>query len=258
MTVDGPDTTGDWGHPASLSPLLDRVLDGLSRCQRLEEVAPAGPYRRETLAQLGVTGVEFAAFTTRHRAGLASDLVGLTAADGATTRPGPIYRVDGQTHFTQVDICRPLPFADGCVDWVYAEHLIEHVSLADGIAFLGEVRRILTPGGLLRLTTPDLARYIDGYADGGAFYAKHRGRIDRTGVGPRMPGRRAFMFNQMFYLWGHRWIYDEDELRHALGQAGFDPRAMRVCAFREGIRPDVADLDQAVRADETIYVEVDR
>lgn len=248
----------DWGHPAGLSAALDTVLEGLARCERLAEVAEIGSAGANPLPGLGVTGIEFAAFTTRHPQGLGSDLVGLCAADGVATRPGAVYQVDGAHYFTQLDICRPLPLPDACVEWVYAEHLIEHVSLTEGIGWLAEVRRILAPGGLLRLTTPDLARYVAGYSGDDGFYAKHRRRMHGIGVGPAMPQRAAFMFNQMFYLWGHRWIYDEAELRYALAEAGFDPAAVRRCAFRDGSRPDISDLDQAVRADETVYVEVTR
>ncbi|MER7003931.1 hypothetical protein ABT297_12915 [Dactylosporangium sp. NPDC000555] len=54
----------------------------------------------------------------------------------------------------------------------------------------------------------------------------------------------------------HRWLYDFEELRHALTSAGFAEDAIVVRAFREGARPDVADLDQVLRNDETIYIEV--
>jgi predicted SAM-dependent methyltransferase len=157
-----------------------------------------------------------------------------------------------------MDIADPLPFQPASVDWVYAEHLIEHVPLTVGVRWLAEVRRILTPGGLLRLTTPDLAKYAESYIGGDGFFAKHRSRMRKAlfGVAPPMPERPAFMVNQLFYLYGHRWIYDLAELRYALGEAGFDPDAMRVCSYRDGARPDVATLDTPIRNDETIYVEV--
>jgi hypothetical protein len=71
-----------------------------------------------------------------------------------------------------------------------------------------------------------------------------------------MPDRTAFMFNQIFYHYGHKWIYDEAELRYVLSQAGFDPAAMTVVAFGEGERQDLAELDTTMRSDETIYVEI--
>jgi predicted SAM-dependent methyltransferase len=247
----------NWGRPEELSRRLDEAWLGLARCDKLEPVAVAAPYSRDGLRELGVTGIEFAAWKTTHPEGLGSDLVGLRT-DHAVTEPEQIFRIDGECLFVALDICKKLPFEDGSVDWVYAEHLVEHVSLADGITWLTEVRRILAPGGLLRLTTPDLATYVDGYQEGNAFFDRHRKRLHAIGLGPPMPARRAFMFNQIFYLYGHRWLYDLDELRYALGEAGFDPDTVRRESFRKGARPDVADLDRVLRKEESMYIEVRR
>jgi predicted SAM-dependent methyltransferase len=248
----------DWGDPAGLSGRMEDLLVAMARCDKVEPVLDADRLTRVELESLGVTGIEFAAWRTAHPGGLGSDVVPLVAGDGATTTPGRVYLVDGRYRFMPLDICRPLPLADGCVDWVYAEHLVEHVGPDDAIGWLAEVRRILAPGGVLRLTTPDLRRYAQAYLSGGSMFARHRRRMSLAGVGPPMPDRDAFMVNQMFYLWGHRWIYDADELRYALSRAGFPPDAVRECAFRKGRRPDVAALDQVLRNDESLYVEVTR
>ncbi len=254
--VTGPSFDGwDWEDPDGLSAKLDEFTANQARCEKLELVATALPVTRQDFLDIGVTGIEFAAFKTRHRSGLGTDLVGLRSKDAAT-QPGSIFRVDGESYFTELDVSDPLPFEAGCVDWVYAEHLIEHVTLPVGVGWLTEVRRILAPGGLLRLTTPDLRTYAESYVNGDGFFAKHRRRLRTLRVGPPMPERGAFMFNQMFYLYGHRWIYDLDELRYALSRAGFEPETVRACAFREGTRPDVAALDTTLRSDETMYVEV--
>ncbi|GAA1834400.1 hypothetical protein GCM10009682_60930 [Luedemannella flava] len=247
----------NWEDPQELSTTVDSFTADLARCEKLELVAEAPVFTRQLLAELGISGVEFAAFRTEHPEGLGSDLVG-PHTDDATTRRGGIYRVDGTAYFAEMDISEPLPFADGAVDWVYAEHLIEHVSLTVGIAWLAEVRRVLAPGGLLRLTTPDLRVYAESYVNGDKFFGRHRRRMGLAlrGIAPDMPARGAFMFNQLFYVYGHRWIYDLEELRHALTEAGFDPGAIVVRAFREGARPDVANLDQVMRNDESIYLEV--
>ncbi len=50
----------------------------------------------------------------------------------------------------------PLPFADGAFELVWSSEVIEHV--ADTARWLSEVRRVLTPGGRLLLTTPDHGR----------------------------------------------------------------------------------------------------
>jgi 2-polyprenyl-3-methyl-5-hydroxy-6-metoxy-1,4-benzoquinol methylase len=49
----------------------------------------------------------------------------------------------------------PLPFEDASFEAVFAGEIIEH--LVDTTAFLDDVRRVLTPGGIVVITTPNLA-----------------------------------------------------------------------------------------------------
>jgi hypothetical protein len=87
--------------------------------------------------------------------------------------------------------------------------------------------------------------------------------------GPGMEGnkawlssRRADMVNQIFYGYGHKHIYDEGELWAAASAAGWvgentDGRCdMRIGAFREGVNAALAELDDAVHRDESIYVDL--
>jgi predicted SAM-dependent methyltransferase len=245
----------NWDDPGRLADRMVRLHEDLARCERLEPTATAEPYTKGQLVDIGVTGIEFAAWKTAHPAGLATDVIPLRDAE-TTSQRGRLFRVDGECFFVELDVDKPLPFESGCVDWVYAEHLIEHVSVPVAIGWLREVRRILAPGGLLRLTTPDLRRYVEGYLNDDGFFAAHRRGVYAAGLGPPMPARDAFMVNQIFYFYGHRWIYDLAELRYVLSEAGFDPSAVQRRAFRDGARADVAELDRPVRQDETIYVEV--
>lgn len=245
----------NWEDPDGLSARMEEFTENLAGCQKIEKLDDTVPRTRQEFLARGLTGVEFAAFKTAHPGGLGTDLVALHSAE-ANTEPGPLYLIDGEHRFTQLDIAEPLPFADDSVDWVYAEHLIEHIPLPVALGWLAEVRRVLRPGGLLRLTTPDLERYVQGYLDErGGFFARHRRRLRLLKVGPPMPDRKAFMMNQIFYHYGHRWIYDEAELRYALTTAGFDSRTIHRRAFQEGERQDVALLDTGFRSDETLYLE---
>jgi predicted SAM-dependent methyltransferase len=245
----------DWHDPDQLETVMHHFTADLAHCDSLKPTTITPPYTQGVLERLGVTGIEFAAWKTTHPSGIGSDLIPLRCGD-LSTEPGRLFQVDDERLFAQLDIAEPLPFETGCLRWVYAEHLIEHVSPPVAIGWLTEVRRVLGPGGLLRLTTPDLSTYVTGYLDGDAFFAKHRRRLRAAGVGPPMPARRAFMFNQLFYLYGHRWIYDLDELSFVLAEAGFEPERVRLRAFRDGARQDVAELDRVLRKDETMYVEV--
>lgn len=78
------------------------------------------------------------------------------------------------------DVAEPLPFADASFDAVYHSHLLEHLPRDRALPFLCECRRVLKPGGVLRLAIPNLeaiARlYLDALEDawnGDAEAAEH-------------------------------------------------------------------------------------
>lgn len=60
------------------------------------------------------------------------------------------------TSIGRCDVTQPLPFEDGAFDAVYHSHLLEHLPHAQALPFLQECRRILKPGGVLRLAIPNL------------------------------------------------------------------------------------------------------
>src|SRR5262245_51339547 len=57
-------------------------------------------------------------------------------------------------HYVQVDITGRHPFPDDVFDYAYAEDVIEHLDQEPSLRFLVEVRRVLKPGGVLRLSFP--------------------------------------------------------------------------------------------------------
>lgn len=61
------------------------------------------------------------------------------------------------------DIRKGLPLADASVDCVAAIHALQDLAWADTFCALREVRRILKPGGVLRLAAPDLDKAIRAY-----------------------------------------------------------------------------------------------
>jgi SAM-dependent methyltransferase len=63
----------------------------------------------------------------------------------------------------QVDVREPLPFGDAEFDAVYASHVLEHLSPSKGRALVREIRRILRPGGIVRLVVPDLETLCRNY-----------------------------------------------------------------------------------------------
>jgi ubiquinone/menaquinone biosynthesis C-methylase UbiE len=64
-------------------------------------------------------------------------------------------RVDSTHKFRQVDVRQGLPLPDSSVDLVNCSHLIEHLTLPEAHKLCGEIYRVLRPGGITRISTPD-------------------------------------------------------------------------------------------------------
>ena len=65
-----------------------------------------------------------------------------------------------------LDVTKGLPYPDNSVACIHSEDFIEHITLEDGKFFLGECLRVLKPGGVLRIVTPDLNSLVLAYSDG--------------------------------------------------------------------------------------------
>jgi len=68
--------------------------------------------------------------------------------------------------FLALDVTKgPLPFADNSVDVIFDEDFIEHLDQRQIMLFLAESFRVLKPGGVHRVTTPDLMWIMQNYSD---------------------------------------------------------------------------------------------
>ncbi|MBU0846872.1 methyltransferase domain-containing protein, partial [Patescibacteria group bacterium] len=65
----------------------------------------------------------------------------------------------------KLDLLEPMPFSDGEFDVVYSSHFLEHLPKRFVPLFLEECRRVLKPGGILRVATPDLEMICRTYLD---------------------------------------------------------------------------------------------
>ena len=115
------------------------------------------------------------------------------------------------------DVTDRLPFDEETCDLIYNEHLLEHLSVEEGISFLHECHRVLKKGGVLRIAMPSLDEliknsYLNTWQDED-WLSWPQNRFIKT---------RAEMINIAFRWWGHKWLYDREELYRRLHEAGFD------------------------------------
>ncbi|HEX7448798.1 MAG TPA: methyltransferase domain-containing protein [Pirellulales bacterium] len=114
------------------------------------------------------------------------------------------------------DLKDGLPVRDATCELIYSEHLLEHLPVDRAVALLSECRRALVPQGVVRIAMPSLEHLV----------AKYASPAWRDQEWLRWPAfqfveTRAEMLNLSFRSWGHRWLYDREELHRRLVEAGF-------------------------------------
>lgn len=67
----------------------------------------------------------------------------------------------------------PIGIGDEAAELVYSSHTIEHLLDSHVDFLLGEIARILTPGGVLRITTPNIRLYYLAYRRGDVHFHYH-------------------------------------------------------------------------------------
>jgi predicted SAM-dependent methyltransferase len=123
------------------------------------------------------------------------------------------------------DLTDGLPFANGTVDGIFSEHFIEHITQAEGCHFFRECRRVLRPGGVIRISTPDLDEIVSQFNAGGANSSENpTGWLhpDWMRFGYEWVANRAEMMNIAMREWGHKWIYNEEEMVRLATWCGLD------------------------------------
>jgi len=119
-----------------------------------------------------------------------------------------------------LDATKPFPFPDSSFDFIFSEHMIEHIPFSDGMRLLSECRRILKPGGVVRTATPNL-RIILGLIEEPADTKDYLSWASTEFNLPKAPFPEApGVINNFFRAWGHQFLYDPPMLRTTLEQAG--------------------------------------
>ncbi|PKO82916.1 MAG: methyltransferase [Betaproteobacteria bacterium HGW-Betaproteobacteria-11] len=128
-------------------------------------------------------------------------------------------------HVATIDNLSFLP--DASVDLIYNCHVLEHFKRRDVPRVLTEWRRVLKPGGILRVSVPDFEKLCE-------VYQKYK-NLDLV-VGALF-GRQDYLYNI------HYNVFDFDTLKRELERAGF--ATVRRYDWRQTEHAAVDDYSQA-------------
>jgi len=148
-----------------------------------------------------------------------------------------------------LDATETFPFDDGIFDYVFSEHMIEHVPYKEGLFMIREAYRVLKPGGKLRIATPDVdkivsllspdktehqLRYLEwSTQESLGLYSPEKSKlqihrpewdIDHEHISRAFPeptSSAAFVVNNFFHSYGHQFLYNASTLQSAMNDVGF-------------------------------------
>ena len=126
--------------------------------------------------------------------------------------------IGGDVH---LDLERTLPLPDASLAYVFGEHVIGALSEQAAMRLLRELHRVLRPGGVLRLTTPDLEKLIAIYRDENPVVAREDYARYLDAAAGKPHATPCQLFNDVVRLWGIRYTYDEEDLTRRLRETGF-------------------------------------
>jgi predicted SAM-dependent methyltransferase len=122
----------------------------------------------------------------------------------------------------------PFPIADNTFDYIYSEHLIEHLNFVQQLSFLKESYRILKTGGKIRIATPDfdfLTRLPEKrHEDFEKVYLDWSVNTYLKNIPSQIvdaDNRHVYVINNYFRDWGHQLIHNKSTISKLLSYAGF-------------------------------------
>jgi predicted SAM-dependent methyltransferase len=173
-------------------------------------------FARKARALARAPGVEKAR-ARRLREAQASTGLLLDVGTSSAHLPGWIsLDIEPDEETLRLDASKPWPFPERCARAVRAEHMIEHLSWEEAELCIAEMARVLEPGGLCRICTPDLEGISRAYLEREPRVLDvHREHGYDAPTWAQLP-------NNYLRMWGHKFVFDFDSLRLLLEAAGFE------------------------------------
>lgn len=136
-----------------------------------------------------------------------------------------------ENHDIEVDISKPLSYNSNSVDFIYTEHVIEHLTVKGAWNFFEESYRILKPGGVFRAVFPCITRLKKLTSDYHRFWQER-------GWGN---GTREGVIKSLAIEFGHQSLWTPKLVKTCLDAVGFGTLEFDV---GESIFPELAGIEK--------------
>ena len=127
-------------------------------------------------------------------------------------------------------------FSDNSVDLIYTSHSFEYFDRSEGEHVLKEWRRVLKPGGILRIAVPDFEAIVK-------VYLKQNKDLEHKGILGPLYGKMLIKEKGKDKTIYHKTAYDFKSLKKVLQSAGF--KNIHRYDWRKTIHKDYDDHSQA-------------
>lgn len=148
-----------------------------------------------------------------------------------------------------LDASKTFPFENNSFDYIYSEHIFEHLNFKQELNMLTECFRILKPNGVIRLATPNMQFLFDLYLNPKEeinkeyidwslkhFLPKIKTALENT------EGLEIYVINNFFRDWDHQIIHTEKSLCELFKTSGY--KNIHRCETGKSKLPSLQNLEQ--------------
>ena len=143
------------------------------------------------------------------------------------------------------------PIESESFDYIYSEHLFEHLTITQQLNMLNEGARILKKGGVMRIATPSLDFLSNLYTDSSS--KKNQEYVKwAVSSSPYLKSVKdgvmddsthfCYVINNFFKAWGHQMIHNYNSLKLLSFQSGYSE--VRACSVGESEISDLKNIER--------------
>ena len=122
-----------------------------------------------------------------------------------------------------MDASKKFPLPDNSIDYIYSEHIFEHLSYEQGVSMLKECYRVLKHDGVIRLATPNLQFLMELYSNPTKEINQQYIEWSTNSFLNRNINEKSavYVINNFHTSWGHKIIYDYNTIANLFKSIGF-------------------------------------